>query len=313
MSWYCSFDMMVSFSGPSAACAGVPQSRRAVVTASVLRRSKGSLSAAATCRRRLTVCSRPGMDWFGIGASDSPNGSFCSLHPGRRAPRTAVWTAPATAPAAPPAVPQYTCNGTTAQQFRPMPTDSGHVCLANRNIPDQVLDVRGRSTTDNAPVQLWAYTGGTSQQRKAVPEPAGTHHFAKRPRPAYSAPLRQRRMLAAPLPIGGAKGSGPLLPPPPDRLRAVAEARFRATKALARNGARWAALHRAPRHIGGSASPPVGAQKHPGAAVLGEVALGTPGRSHHTPAGVDRAGERGDRGAGDVVVANRFWLKFCGP
>ncbi|WP_436841526.1 ThuA domain-containing protein [Streptomyces hydrogenans] len=77
-------------------------------------------------------------------------------------------------------VQQYTCNGTTAQHFRLVPTDSGHVRLAPRNNPDQVVDVTDRSTADNAPVQLWAYVGGTNQQWKAVPEAAGTHHLVAR-------------------------------------------------------------------------------------------------------------------------------------
>ncbi|GHG43210.1 hypothetical protein GCM10018784_66370 [Streptomyces hydrogenans] len=42
------------------------------------------------------------------------------------------------------------------------------------------MDGTDRSTADNAPVQLWAYTGGTNQQRKAVPEAVGTHHLVAR-------------------------------------------------------------------------------------------------------------------------------------
>ncbi|MFI8515614.1 ThuA domain-containing protein [Streptomyces sp. NPDC085460] len=75
---------------------------------------------------------------------------------------------------------QYTCNGTTAQQFRLVPTDNGYLRLANRNNPDQVLDVTAISTADDAPIQLWSYAGGTNQQWRSVAEPGGTHRFVAR-------------------------------------------------------------------------------------------------------------------------------------
>ncbi|MEU3792293.1 ThuA domain-containing protein [Streptomyces fructofermentans] len=78
------------------------------------------------------------------------------------------------------AVQQYTCNGTTAQQFQFRPTDSGHSRIAVRGNPQQVVDVTGVSTADNAPLQLWSYGGGTNQQWLPVRESSGRYHFTAR-------------------------------------------------------------------------------------------------------------------------------------
>ncbi|MFJ8038915.1 ThuA domain-containing protein [Kitasatospora sp. NPDC096147] len=78
------------------------------------------------------------------------------------------------------AIQQYTCNSTTAQDFRLTATDSGYVRLAARNNPDQVVDVTGVSTADNAPLQLWAYGGGANQQWRPVAEAGGAQHFVAR-------------------------------------------------------------------------------------------------------------------------------------
>lgn len=75
---------------------------------------------------------------------------------------------------------QYTCNGTTAQQFQFRPTDSGHARIAIRGNPQQVVDVTGVSTADNAPLQLWSYGGGGNQQWLPVREVSGRYHFTAR-------------------------------------------------------------------------------------------------------------------------------------
>ncbi|MFG2789804.1 ThuA domain-containing protein [Streptomyces sp. NPDC048419] len=78
------------------------------------------------------------------------------------------------------AIQQYGCNGTTAQQYQFRTTDSGYVRISARGNPQQVLDVTDRSTADNAPVQLWSYSGGQNQQWQPVRESAGRYHFVAR-------------------------------------------------------------------------------------------------------------------------------------
>ncbi|MFJ7072245.1 ThuA domain-containing protein [Streptomyces sp. NPDC098781] len=75
---------------------------------------------------------------------------------------------------------QYTCNGTMAQQFQFRPTDSGHSRIAIRGNPQQVIDVTGVSTADDAPTQLWSYGGGANQQWLPVREASGAYHFVAR-------------------------------------------------------------------------------------------------------------------------------------
>jgi hypothetical protein len=78
------------------------------------------------------------------------------------------------------AIQQYACNGTTAQQFQFRTTDSGYVRITARGNPQQVVDVTDRSTADNAPLQLWAYSGGQNQQWQPVRETSGRYHFVAR-------------------------------------------------------------------------------------------------------------------------------------
>ncbi|MFE7170649.1 ThuA domain-containing protein [Streptomyces sp. NPDC057616] len=78
------------------------------------------------------------------------------------------------------AIQQYACNGTTAQQYQFRTTDSGYVRVSARGNAQQVLDVTDRSTADNAPVQLWSYSGGQNQQWQPVREAAGRYHFVAR-------------------------------------------------------------------------------------------------------------------------------------
>ncbi|MFE2050878.1 RICIN domain-containing protein [Streptomyces sp. NPDC059459] len=78
------------------------------------------------------------------------------------------------------AVQQYSCNGSTAQQWRFTPTGDGYVRIDNRNDAQQVVDVSDVSVADNARVHLWAYGGGANQQWQAVDEGGGAYHFVNR-------------------------------------------------------------------------------------------------------------------------------------
>lgn len=71
------------------------------------------------------------------------------------------------------AIQQYACNGTAAQQYQFRSTDSGYMEITARGNPAQAIDVTDRSTADNAPLQLWAYSGGTNQQWQPVKEASG--------------------------------------------------------------------------------------------------------------------------------------------
>ncbi|MGW4650281.1 RICIN domain-containing protein [Kitasatospora sp. NPDC004289] len=78
------------------------------------------------------------------------------------------------------AVQQYSCNATTAQQWQLLPTDGGHVRIANANDATKVWDVTGVSAADGAKVQLWTWGGGTNQQWLPVDEGGGSYHFVNR-------------------------------------------------------------------------------------------------------------------------------------
>ncbi|GAA3453116.1 RICIN domain-containing protein [Dactylosporangium matsuzakiense] len=78
------------------------------------------------------------------------------------------------------AIQQYTCNGTNAQHYRFQTTDAGYYRIDNQGNPAQSLDVTDRSTSDNAPIQLWSYSGGTNQQWQPVAEGGGYYHFVNR-------------------------------------------------------------------------------------------------------------------------------------
>jgi subtilisin family serine protease len=62
------------------------------------------------------------------------------------------------------AVQQYTCNGSNAQSWQLLATDSGYYRVNTRNATAQGLDVNGVSTADGALIHLWAYGGGANQQ-----------------------------------------------------------------------------------------------------------------------------------------------------
>lgn len=78
------------------------------------------------------------------------------------------------------AVQQYTCNGSTAQQWSLTATSGGFVRINNRNDPGQAVDVSDVSTADNAAVHLWTYGGGANQQWQPVDEGGGAYHFVNR-------------------------------------------------------------------------------------------------------------------------------------
>lgn len=75
---------------------------------------------------------------------------------------------------------QYSCNGTTAQQFQFQATSGGYSRVNNRTNAALVLDVSGVSLADNAGVQLWTYGGGNNQQWQAVSEGGGYYHLVAR-------------------------------------------------------------------------------------------------------------------------------------
>ena len=75
---------------------------------------------------------------------------------------------------------QYTCNVSQAQQYQFQPTSDGFVRVNNRNDATKVIDVTGVSSTDNAGLQLWAYSNGTNQQWQVVSEGSGYFHFVSR-------------------------------------------------------------------------------------------------------------------------------------
>lgn len=78
------------------------------------------------------------------------------------------------------AIQQYSCNGTQAQQFQLQYVDGPYVKITNRNNSAEVLDVTNVSTSDNAPIQLWAYGGGKNQQWQAVPTGSGSYRLVNR-------------------------------------------------------------------------------------------------------------------------------------
>ncbi|MGW3283151.1 RICIN domain-containing protein [Streptomyces sp. NPDC001002] len=78
------------------------------------------------------------------------------------------------------AVQQYTCNGSTAQQWSFTTTTDGYVSINNGNNTSQVVDITGVSTADNALAQLWTYGGGANQQWLPVDEGGGAYHFVNR-------------------------------------------------------------------------------------------------------------------------------------
>jgi hypothetical protein len=78
------------------------------------------------------------------------------------------------------AVQQYTCNGTTAQEWQFQATSGGYYRANNNNNAAQAWDVTNVSTANSAPIQLWSYSGGNNQQWQPVQESDGSYHFVNR-------------------------------------------------------------------------------------------------------------------------------------
>ncbi|MEV0740112.1 RICIN domain-containing protein [Streptomyces sp. NPDC050549] len=78
------------------------------------------------------------------------------------------------------AVQQYTCNGSTAQNWQLVATDSGYYRVNSNLNGAEAWDVTNVSTADSAPIQLWTYSGGNNQQWLPVAESDGSYHFVNR-------------------------------------------------------------------------------------------------------------------------------------
>ncbi|MFJ5307200.1 RICIN domain-containing protein [Streptomyces sp. NPDC088350] len=78
------------------------------------------------------------------------------------------------------AVQQYTCNGSTAQNWQLVATDSGYYRVNSDLNGAEAWDVTNVSTADSAPIQLWTYSSGANQQWLPVVESDGAYHFVNR-------------------------------------------------------------------------------------------------------------------------------------
>ncbi|MDT7726403.1 MAG: hypothetical protein QOI21_2979 [Actinomycetota bacterium] len=123
------------------------------------------------------------------------------------------------------AVQQYTCNGSTAQQWVFTAVDSGYFQIGTAAAPSQVWDVTNVSTADSAPIQLWAYGGTGNQQWQPVDEGNGRYHFINRnsgkcldvpnASTADSVQLQQYTCNASAAQSFSLNGGGGTTPPPP--------------------------------------------------------------------------------------------------
>jgi hypothetical protein len=78
------------------------------------------------------------------------------------------------------AVQQYPSNGSNAQKFRFLATDSGYYRIVSALSDSQALDVNGAGTANGTKVQSWTWGGGSNQQWMAVD--AGSGYINLRPR-----------------------------------------------------------------------------------------------------------------------------------
>ncbi|HEX4701317.1 MAG TPA: RICIN domain-containing protein [Pseudonocardiaceae bacterium] len=78
------------------------------------------------------------------------------------------------------AVQQFTCNGTTAQEWQFQAPSGGFFRVNNFNNVSQVWDVTNVSTADSAPIQLWSYGGGNNQQWQPMQQSNGSFTFVSR-------------------------------------------------------------------------------------------------------------------------------------
>ena len=77
-------------------------------------------------------------------------------------------------------VQQYSCNGTTAQEWELQATSGGYYQVDNNNAPAEAWDVTNVSTADGALIQLWQYSSGLNQQWQPVANTDGSYHFVNR-------------------------------------------------------------------------------------------------------------------------------------
>ncbi|MFE9427373.1 RICIN domain-containing protein [Kitasatospora sp. NPDC006697] len=75
-------------------------------------------------------------------------------------------------------VQQYSCNGTTAQQWQLRPAaDPGYYVIVNSNGAQPAVDVAGPSSANGALIHLWSNGGWSSQEWQPVQEAGGGYHF----------------------------------------------------------------------------------------------------------------------------------------
>ncbi|MFB7756220.1 RICIN domain-containing protein, partial [Streptomyces sp. NPDC056121] len=77
-------------------------------------------------------------------------------------------------------VQQYSCNGSTAQNWQLAATSGGYYRINSNLDPTKAWDVTDVSTADSAPIQLWSYSSGANQQWLPVAETDGSYHFVSR-------------------------------------------------------------------------------------------------------------------------------------
>jgi endoglucanase len=75
---------------------------------------------------------------------------------------------------------QYTCNGSTAQNWQFQATSGGYYKIVTRNNAAQAIEVIGASTAITAKTDLRTYSGANNQQWLPVAETNGYYHFVER-------------------------------------------------------------------------------------------------------------------------------------
>ncbi|HEX9338581.1 MAG TPA: RICIN domain-containing protein [Pseudonocardiaceae bacterium] len=78
------------------------------------------------------------------------------------------------------AVQQFTCNGSTAQEWQFQTTSGGFFRVNNFNNVAEVWDVTGVSTANSALIQTWTYGGGNNQQWLPTQASNGSYTFTSR-------------------------------------------------------------------------------------------------------------------------------------
>jgi hypothetical protein len=75
---------------------------------------------------------------------------------------------------------QHACVGTDAQRWTFTATTDGYFRIGAKSAPDQVWEVTGASTENQALIELGTYNDGESQQWYPVAESGGSYHFLSR-------------------------------------------------------------------------------------------------------------------------------------